>query len=98
MALSIDKTLPNLSKLEPLDGTNYKHWSQKLLIFFKQLEVDCVLFSNLTEENNAFEASVAFPDGADKGKTNPLMKLASQLKILFFPTKNADRKRDRRRG
>lgn len=38
------KALPNLSKLEPLDDTNYRRWSQKLLIFFKQLEVHYVLF------------------------------------------------------
>jgi len=40
MAFSIKKALPNLSKLEPLNGASYKHWSQKLLIFFEQLEVD----------------------------------------------------------
>lgn len=36
----------DLSKLEPLDGTNYKRWSQKLLICFEQVEVDYVLFNN----------------------------------------------------
>ncbi|XP_039141238.1 uncharacterized protein LOC120278531 [Dioscorea cayenensis subsp. rotundata] len=46
MAISVNKTLPDLSKLEPLDGTNYKRWSQKLLIFFEQLEIDYVLFSD----------------------------------------------------
>ncbi|KAK4402405.1 Retrovirus-related Pol polyprotein from transposon TNT 1-94 [Sesamum angolense] len=45
MAMSISKALPDLSKLEPLDGTNYKRWSQKLLIFFEQLDVDYVLFT-----------------------------------------------------
>ncbi|KAL2237784.1 UNVERIFIED_CONTAM: hypothetical protein Sindi_0970100 [Sesamum indicum] len=44
MVVPIAKTLPDLSKLEPLDGTNYKRWSQKLLIFFEQLDVDYVLF------------------------------------------------------
>jgi len=39
MALSIDKALPDLSKQKPLNGTNYKRWSQKLLIFFEQLEL-----------------------------------------------------------
>ncbi|KAA0041580.1 ty1-copia retrotransposon protein [Cucumis melo var. makuwa] len=42
-----NKILPDLSKLEPLDGTNYRHWSQKLLIFFEQLEVDYVLTTDL---------------------------------------------------
>ena len=37
MVVSINKALPDRSKLKPLDGTNYKHWSQKFLIFFEQL-------------------------------------------------------------
>ncbi|XP_070045426.1 uncharacterized protein [Nicotiana tomentosiformis] len=46
MATTLTKTLPDLSKFEPLkDGNNYKCWSQKLLIFFEQLEVDYVLFN-----------------------------------------------------
>ncbi|KAL2230926.1 UNVERIFIED_CONTAM: hypothetical protein Sindi_1687000 [Sesamum indicum] len=49
MVVPITKTLPDLSKLEPLDGTNYKRWSQKLLIFFEQLDVDYVLFQNPLE-------------------------------------------------
>ena len=71
MAFSINKALPDLSKLEPLDQTNYKCWSQKLLIFFEQLKVDYVLFSYLPKENDAFETSIAFPDGSvkDKSKT-----------------------------
>lgn len=40
------KGLPNLSKLEPLDGTNYRRWLQKLLIFFEQIEVDYILFTD----------------------------------------------------
>ncbi|KAL0408252.1 UNVERIFIED_CONTAM: hypothetical protein Sradi_1759600 [Sesamum radiatum] len=50
------RTLSNLSKLEPLEGTNYKQWSQKLLIYFEQLDVDYVLFQNLLETPG--EASV----------------------------------------
>lgn len=35
MAVLILKLLADLSKqLDPLDGTNYKHWSYKLLNFF----------------------------------------------------------------
>ncbi|KAK4395917.1 Retrovirus-related Pol polyprotein from transposon TNT 1-94 [Sesamum angolense] len=45
MAMSVSKALPGLPKFEPLDGTNYKRWSQKLLIFFEQLDVDYVLFT-----------------------------------------------------
>ncbi|XP_074302971.1 uncharacterized protein LOC141637311 [Silene latifolia] len=42
----VAKTLPDLTKLEKLDGHNYKRWSQKLLMFFEQLEIDYVLFSD----------------------------------------------------
>lgn len=47
MSASFNKVLPDLSKLEPLDGTNYRRWSQKLLIFFEQLEIDYMLFEDL---------------------------------------------------
>ncbi|XP_070010524.1 uncharacterized protein [Nicotiana sylvestris] len=46
MATTLNKAFPDLSKLEPLGGNNYKCWSRKLLIFFEQLEVDYVLFNN----------------------------------------------------
>ncbi|KAK4383708.1 Retrovirus-related Pol polyprotein from transposon TNT 1-94 [Sesamum angolense] len=49
MAISMTRTLPDLSKMEPLDCTNFKRWSQKLLIFFEQLEVDYVLFTDPPE-------------------------------------------------
>jgi len=81
MALTINKALSDLSKLKPLDRTNYKCWSHKLLVFFEQLEVhkllvffeqlefDYVSFFDLTEENNASETFIAFLDGTDKDKT-----------------------------
>jgi len=68
MALYLHKALPNLSKLERIDGTNYRRWSQKLLIFLEQLEVNCVLFSCHTEENNTSEITVASSDGTEKSK------------------------------
>ncbi|KAL9235840.1 hypothetical protein vseg_010574 [Gypsophila vaccaria] len=43
---ALSKIIPDLSKLEPLDGNNYKRLSQKLLMFFEQLEVDYVLFND----------------------------------------------------
>ncbi|KAL0427363.1 UNVERIFIED_CONTAM: hypothetical protein Slati_2911100 [Sesamum latifolium] len=49
MAVALSRTLLDLSKLEPLDGTNFKRWSQKLLIFFEQLDVDYVLFTDPLE-------------------------------------------------
>ena len=69
MALTINKALSDLSKLKPLDRTNYKCWSHELLVFFEQLEFDYVSFFDLTEENNASETFIAFLDGTDKDKT-----------------------------
>ncbi|KAK9668837.1 hypothetical protein RND81_13G090100 [Saponaria officinalis] len=46
MSSVLSKTLPDLTKLEQLDGNNYKRWSQKLLMYFEQLEIDYVLFSD----------------------------------------------------
>ncbi|XP_070020996.1 uncharacterized protein [Nicotiana sylvestris] len=76
MATTLNKTLPELSKLEPLDGNNYKRWSEKLLIFFEQLEVDYVLFneppadvvSNTTDVANSsnITATVIADDDAKK--------------------------------
>jgi len=69
MALSVHKALPDVSKLEPLDGTNYRCWSQKLLIFFEQLKADYVLFPDLTEENNTSEITATSHDGIVKDKS-----------------------------
>jgi len=63
MALTINKAPSDVSKLEPLDGTNYRRWSQKLLIFFKHLDVDYVLFFELTGETNTYEISIASGNG-----------------------------------
>lgn len=52
MAASFLKNLPELYKIEPLDGTKYKRWSQKLLICFEQLEIDYVLCSEHLDGDN----------------------------------------------
>lgn len=52
MAALIARSLRDLSKLDPLDGTNYKRWSYKLLIFFEALEVDSILFDEPTFEDS----------------------------------------------
>ncbi|XP_074277081.1 uncharacterized protein LOC141600734 [Silene latifolia] len=48
MSSVISKNVPELPKLERLDGNNYKCWSQKLLMYFEQLKIDYVLFSDPT--------------------------------------------------
>ncbi|XP_070028788.1 uncharacterized protein [Nicotiana sylvestris] len=71
MATTLNKTLPDLSKLEPLDGNNYKRWSQKLLIFFEQLEVDYILFNDPPADivaDNSNSANIVVADDAAKKK------------------------------
>ncbi|KAL9231128.1 hypothetical protein vseg_006389 [Gypsophila vaccaria] len=62
MAVVANRILADLSKLEPLDGNNYKRWSQKLLIFFEQLEIDYVLFKDtpIAVSLNDIEATPPF--------------------------------------
>ena len=43
--------------MEPLDGTNYKRWSQKLLIFLEQLEIDCVLSQDAPQNETTVDIS-----------------------------------------
>jgi len=43
MAMNVPRMISDMSKLEHLDGTNYRRWSQRLLIMFEALEVDYVL-------------------------------------------------------
>lgn len=64
MAISSSRSLPDLSKLEPLDGSNYKRWSQKLLIFFEQLEFDYVLFEEMPVGNS--ETSIERVDSDER--------------------------------
>lgn len=54
MVASFQKNLPELYKIEPLDRTNYKRWSQKLLLCFKQLEIDNVLSSEHLDDISQF--------------------------------------------
>nr|XP_009796253.1 PREDICTED: uncharacterized protein LOC104242843 [Nicotiana sylvestris] len=71
MATTLNKTLPDLSKLEPLDGNNYKRWSQKLLIFVEQLEVNYVLFNDPPADivaNSSNAANTITVDDATKKK------------------------------
>ncbi|KAL0404086.1 UNVERIFIED_CONTAM: hypothetical protein Sradi_2049400 [Sesamum radiatum] len=80
MAVTLSGTLPDLSKLEPLDGTNFKRWSQKLLIFFEQLDVDYVLFTDPPEiPHQPKDASTAIVT-ASQTETN---RLNDELKAKY---------------
>ncbi|KAH6794775.1 centromere protein X [Perilla frutescens var. hirtella] len=70
MASAISRVLPDMSKLEPLDGSNYKRWSQKLLIFFEQLEVSYVLLSEMPNgDSDSAGASTGQSDEAADAAT-----------------------------
>nr|XP_033515617.1 uncharacterized protein LOC117280062 [Nicotiana tomentosiformis] len=71
MATTLNKILPDLSKLELLEESNYKCWSHKFLIFFELLEVDYALFNEppadvVADSSNA--AATIVVDDATKKK------------------------------
>ena len=47
---ALPKLVLELYKIEPLDGTNSERWSQKLLLYFEQLEIDYVLTTDLPDD------------------------------------------------
>lgn len=55
------KTLLELYKIEPLKETNYKRWSQKLLLCFEQLEINYVITTDLPNEGNTIDSEPATP-------------------------------------
>ncbi|KAK4406282.1 hypothetical protein Sango_0634700 [Sesamum angolense] len=65
--MPVTRTLSDLSKMEPLDRTNYKRWSQKLLIFFKQLDVDYVVIQN-PPETTADTTTIGTTKSEDEAK------------------------------
>ncbi|KAL0367431.1 UNVERIFIED_CONTAM: hypothetical protein Sradi_3633200 [Sesamum radiatum] len=76
MAIKLSRTLPDFSKLEPLDGMNFKCWSQKLLIFFEQLDVDYVLFTYPPEiPHQTSDASIAIMTASQNGTDRPNVDL-----------------------
>ncbi|KAA0041001.1 ty1-copia retrotransposon protein [Cucumis melo var. makuwa] len=70
-----NKVLPDLSKLKPLEGTNYHCWYQKLLIFFKQLEVDYILTTDLPSNPPATTPALYDP----KSSIGPSATAADQV-------------------
>jgi len=82
MATSFPKNLPELYKIEPLDGPNNKCWSQKLLLCFEQLEIDYVLSSEHLDKDNTSqfidtESSLSTPS-APKTSVIPLDEAAKK--------------------
>ncbi|KAA0039125.1 ty1-copia retrotransposon protein [Cucumis melo var. makuwa] len=73
------KILPDLSKLEPLDGKNYRRWSQKLLIFFEQLDVDYVLTTDLSSSDPSTTTSTSSDPESSTGPPTTVA-VADQVK------------------
>jgi len=78
------KTLPKLCKIKPLDGT--KRWSQKLLLYFEQLEIDCILTIDLLDDTNTTTDAEPSTPAVPKTPSIPLddatkMKLEKDNKL-----------------
>lgn len=98
MDSSLFKTLPDLSKLEALDGSNYKRWAQRLLIFFEQLEIDYVLHENCPErpiacdanpDDNLEEKSKKYEQANKLVRGHLLSHMTNALFDLFISNKSA---------
>ncbi|KAA0052034.1 ty1-copia retrotransposon protein [Cucumis melo var. makuwa] len=72
-------TIYALSKLEPLDGTNYRRWFQKLLIFFEQLEVDYILTTDLSSSDPPATTSTSSDPESSTGPST-IVVVADQVK------------------
>ncbi|CAN1185666.1 Retrovirus-related Pol polyprotein from transposon TNT 1-94, partial [Linum perenne] len=65
------RLMPDLSKIEALDGTNYKRWSQRLLIVLEQLEVDYVLFFDPPITPATSDDTLSTGDASKKAQSTP---------------------------
>ena len=58
---ALPRTFPELYKIESVIGTNYKCWSQNLLLRFEQLEINYVLTTDLPD-NSKITADADFTE------------------------------------
>ena len=72
----------DLSKVESLDGTNYKRWSQRMLIAFEQVEVDYVLFKDAPKPIKQTNVVVDVPSTPIAGGTPQLPPTSSQTTVI----------------
>ncbi|KAK8321000.1 hypothetical protein V6Z11_A12G074100 [Gossypium hirsutum] len=100
MSTTTNKYIPGLPKLKPLDETNYRHWYQRMDIFFEELEVDYILFN--PPATKKLEDSTAVPEDPDVvakktkfKKDNKMVRghmlshMANNLFDLFVKNKSA---------
>ncbi|XP_074318406.1 uncharacterized protein LOC141655214 [Silene latifolia] len=61
------KIVPGLSKMELLDGKNYRGWFEKILFYFQQYEIDYVLFQEpQTSEVSSLSETVKLDNRSTK--------------------------------
>ncbi|XP_074299326.1 uncharacterized protein LOC141630397 [Silene latifolia] len=83
-----DKIVPGLCKMELLDGKNYRRWSEKILFYFSQYEIDYVLFqesqsTQSTEDSSSSEIVKPDPKFAKDNKTVRSVMLHYMVDNLF---------------
>lgn len=76
--------MAHLSKLESLDGNNYKRWAQKLLMFFEQLDIDYVLFSDCPTAITATADSNSPSAAVIKQNEDKILKYEKDNKTVRF--------------
>lgn len=94
MIISLNKICFDLSKFEPLNENNFKHCSQKHLIFFVKLEVAPTNGSSTTTDSNRVVvvdevAKKKFKKDNANGSRNLLNHMANSLFNLFVTYKSA---------
>ncbi|XP_056695382.1 uncharacterized protein [Spinacia oleracea] len=71
MAMNLKFLIPNMSKLEPLDGKNYKRWAVRMKFYLEQIDVAYVIYDvvKLDDESELhdFEVKFAKDDRTYKG-------------------------------
>ncbi|XP_074318317.1 uncharacterized protein LOC141655122 [Silene latifolia] len=90
------KIVPSLSKMELLDGKNYRRWSEKILFYFLQYEIEYVLFQEpqSTEESSSSEIVKPDPKAVKDNNTVRgvmLHYMVDNLFDIYCKTKTAKR-------
>lgn len=84
MESSLYKLFPDLSKIEPLDGSSYKRWAWRLLIFFEQLEIDYVLNENCPEHPAESDTNIVQVDEDLEEKIKKYKKTNKLVEVIFW--------------
>ncbi|KAK9714255.1 hypothetical protein RND81_06G081900 [Saponaria officinalis] len=90
----LHKIVPDLSKMELLDGKTYRRWSEKILFYFQQYEIDYVLFQEpqSTKESSTSETVKSDNKSAKDNRTVRgvmLHYMVDNLFDIYWKTKTA---------